>query len=71
MWEIIVRKDPWPELNMIQASFEVIRQKRMPIPSYCPKYLAAIIESCWSVDPNDRPDFATICDLLPRGDPIL
>ena len=37
---------------------------RPAIPSDCPKSFAALIESCWQANPNNRPDFPQIVDKL-------
>lgn len=37
--------------------------ERLPIPER-PEVLASIIKLCWHADPNQRPDFETIIDML-------
>jgi len=64
IWEIITRKQPWETLTGGQVSHKVIIGERMEIPSNCSKDLHEIIESCWKQNPEERPNFSTICDKL-------
>lgn len=34
------------------------------MPSACPPFLVDLIQRCWADDPDTRPDFATIVDVL-------
>lgn len=38
--------------------------ERMPIPKYCPIFLAELMEICWKQNPEERYNFIQICDYL-------
>ena len=37
---------------------------RLKTPSLCPKYIGNLIQKCFDVDPDHRPDFKEIKDML-------
>lgn len=59
----MLNREPWDGLNPVQASYEVIQNKRMVIPSMVPQPISALMQKCWYANPDDRPDFAEICDI--------
>jgi len=62
MWEIVTRKDPYPELDGVQTALEVTHNNlRLPIPNYCPDILVNIMKGCFETVPENRPDFSFIC----------
>lgn len=69
----------WMNLHYVQlyvAGFntnEVVRQitecdYRMPQPPKCPRSLYSIMRSCWSKEPEDRPDFKQLKSDLKKVD---
>ncbi|CAM6065282.1 unnamed protein product [Sphagnum tenellum] len=38
--------------------------KRPQLPPNCPNYLSSLIQQCWDGNPDNRPDFQTICTEL-------
>ncbi|PRP87903.1 putative LRR receptor-like serine/threonine-protein kinase [Planoprotostelium fungivorum] len=65
MWEIITVEEPWAGLSGFDAAVGVIqRGDRMRIPETCDYALADLIQQCWHVDPEQRPDFKNITRAL-------
>jgi len=66
MYEIITREDPWSGLDNLNAIYKVINGVRMEIGKehYCSDEIKALMNRCWSEDPDDRPNFGEICDEL-------
>ncbi len=40
------------------------RGLRPTIPTVCPEGYAELMQACWSDDPNDRPDFTRVLEIL-------
>jgi tRNA A-37 threonylcarbamoyl transferase component Bud32 len=57
---------PPPEvLNSVKAFKGRVRNGTRPqLPPTCPNYLSALIQQCWDANPDNRPDFQTICTKL-------
>lgn len=51
----------------MSAAHKVLSGERLPIPENCPEVLALVMQMCWKDDPNDRPDFEQILDVLKTG----
>eukprot|EP01117_Protostelium_nocturnum_P009080 TRINITY_DN3251_c0_g1_i1.p1 TRINITY_DN3251_c0_g1~~TRINITY_DN3251_c0_g1_i1.p1 ORF type:complete len:1571 (+),score=426.26 TRINITY_DN3251_c0_g1_i1:57-4715(+) len=65
MYEIFLVVDPWAKISSVQAAIEVANNgKRMEIPKNIHPTLASLMSLCWSQDPEQRPDFGTICTIL-------
>lgn len=62
--EIITRQAPWPQHDPVQAAFEVVKGARTPMPSDIPDDLKRLVEVCWAEDPNSRPEFSEISDMI-------
>jgi len=70
--EILTREEPWPGENPVNVAIAVGRdQLRPPIPDHCPQNLRPIIIQCWAQDPNQRPEFATVHNMLQRKTPPM
>jgi len=66
-WEVLTRSQPWASLSAMEAAFIVRDGGRLSIPddtSICPVALKELIQSCWRVNPNERPDFDSIWNQL-------
>eukprot|EP01102_Stenamoeba_stenopodia_P010693 TRINITY_DN324_c0_g3_i1.p1 TRINITY_DN324_c0_g3~~TRINITY_DN324_c0_g3_i1.p1 ORF type:complete len:1230 (-),score=275.04 TRINITY_DN324_c0_g3_i1:2625-5846(-) len=65
LWEMITRKKPFEGLSPAQA-LKVVKEKnaRPPIPPHCPHFFRELMESCWHVDPTERPNFPKIVEDL-------
>ncbi|CAI8591133.1 unnamed protein product [Vicia faba] len=65
LWELLTGTIPYEDMNPIQAAFAVVNKKLRPIiPPNCPPAMQALIEQCWSLQPDKRPDFWQIVKVL-------
>ena len=68
-WEMFFPdKTPYHNMENAQMTAKVSSGYRMAIPRGCPPLVARIMRACWAHDPNDRPTFLLISDLLNRRD---
>ncbi|XP_026776339.2 protein-tyrosine kinase 6b isoform X2 [Pangasianodon hypophthalmus] len=49
--------NPYPGIAKKAVFEDIKRGYRMPAPSKCPHFIYKIMQSCWSKQPEDRPDF--------------
>lgn len=72
LWEMLTGTIPYEDMNPIQAAFAVVNKKLRPvIPSNCPPAMRALIEQCWSLQPDKRPDFWQIVKVLEQFESSL
>ena len=67
LWELITGSVPWSELlNPVQVVYAVgVQGRRLAIPEdTCPPSLHSLIEACWDGDPERRPSFEEVLDIL-------
>ncbi|CAH8386481.1 unnamed protein product [Eruca vesicaria subsp. sativa] len=65
LWEMVAGAIPYEEMNPIQAAFAVVHKNIRPVvPGDCPAAMKALIEQCWSVAPDKRPEFLQIVKVL-------
>ncbi|KAL0735132.1 hypothetical protein Bca4012_011342 [Brassica carinata] len=65
LWEMVAGATPYEDMNPIQAAFAVVDKNLRPtIPGDCPAAMKALIERCWSVAPDKRPDFWQVVKVL-------
>ncbi|XP_022925883.1 serine/threonine-protein kinase HT1-like [Cucurbita moschata] len=65
LWEMVSGAIPYEDMTPIQAAFAVVNKNLRPvISSDCPLAMRALIEQCWSVQPDKRPDFWQIVKVL-------
>ncbi|KAJ7968571.1 Protein kinase [Quillaja saponaria] len=65
LWEMVAGTIPYEDMNPIQAAFAVINKNLRPvIPSGCPPAMRALIEQCWSLQPDKRPEFWQVVKVL-------
>ncbi|KAF8082979.1 hypothetical protein N665_0798s0017 [Sinapis alba] len=65
LWEMVAGAIPYEDMNPIQAAFAVIHKNIRPaVPGDCPTAMKALIEQCWSVAPDKRPEFWQIVKVL-------
>ncbi|KAF5728684.1 serine/threonine-protein kinase HT1-like [Tripterygium wilfordii] len=65
LWEMVAGTIPYEDMNPIQAAFAVVNKNLRPIiPGDCPLALRALIEQCWSLNPEKRPEFWQIVRVL-------
>lgn len=70
VWEMCTRKTPYEDLNQQQIAMNVTLKKMRPdrglIPLETPQGLKDLMEYCWDHDPNNRPNFEQITELLKK-----
>ncbi|KAJ0261435.1 hypothetical protein HA466_0045590 [Hirschfeldia incana] len=65
LWEMVAGAIPYEEMNPIQAAFAVVHKNIRPaVPGDCPAAMKALVEQCWSVAPDKRPEFWQIVKVL-------
>eukprot|EP00884_Botryococcus_braunii_P000534 jgi/Botrbrau1/10481/Bobra.0133s0085.1 len=66
LWEMLTGKMPWASLSTpLQVIYVVgVQKRRLDIPSDCTAVLRQIIRECWAEDPDARPSFHTILQML-------
>ena len=65
MYEVLVQEEPYKPLDAVQAASQVItHQVKLKFPDVINVTLREIGTSCLSWEPNERPDFEIICDML-------
>ncbi|MCL7030733.1 hypothetical protein MKW94_004633 [Papaver nudicaule] len=65
LWEMVAGSIPYENMTPIQAAFAVVNKNLRPrIPEDCPPALGAIIEQCWAVNADKRPEFWQIVKVL-------
>eukprot|EP00116_Pleurobrachia_bachei_P008675 sb/3468937/ len=65
MWEILMRRVPFKGLNPFQVMQAVSQKKqRPPLPETIPRCIRTIIVLCWNHEPQIRPDFEALLDIL-------
>lgn len=72
LWEMVTGTIPYEEMTPIQAAFAVVNKNSRPvIPTNCPASLRALIEQCWSLHPEKRPEFWQIVKVLEQFESSL
>ncbi|TXG71608.1 hypothetical protein EZV62_000187 [Acer yangbiense] len=65
LWELATEKIPWDNLNSMQVIGAVgFMNQRLEIPKDVDPQWASIIESCWHSDPQCRPSFQELLEIL-------
>jgi serine/threonine protein kinase len=64
--EIIIQKDPYPEMDPVMVATQVVSEKglRHPIPKGITPALGKILTACFAWEPKKRPTFEKICGQL-------
>ncbi|XP_010260231.1 PREDICTED: serine/threonine-protein kinase HT1-like isoform X2 [Nelumbo nucifera] len=72
IWEMVAGTIPYEDMNPIQAAFAVVNKNVRPvIPFDCPPALRALIEQCWALHPEKRPEFWQIVKILEKFESSL
>ncbi|KAJ7946989.1 Protein kinase [Quillaja saponaria] len=72
LWEMVAGTIPYEDMNPIQAAFAVVHKNLRPvIPSDCPPAMRALIEQCWSLQPDKRPEFWQVVKVLEQFESSL
>ncbi|KAG7357328.1 protein tyrosine kinase [Nitzschia inconspicua] len=65
VWELLSRECPYEGMTAIQCALAVLnRDKRPEIPKWCPPGLHALIKACTKKEPDERPSFERIIEML-------
>lgn len=65
LWELLTGHVPFEDLSPVQAAFAVVHKHARPsIPVNCPSAVAHLMHQCWSTDPDKRPEFSTVVEVL-------
>uniref|UniRef100_A0ACD5W0P7 Uncharacterized protein n=3 Tax=Avena sativa TaxID=4498 RepID=A0ACD5W0P7_AVESA len=72
LWEMLTGSVPYEDLTPFQAAFAVFDKNVRPaIPSSCPAALRVLIEQCWALHADKRPEFWQIVQLLEKFKMVL
>ena len=62
---MVSRKEPYPELNNIQAASAVMfKGLKLTPPDNTPPKMAQLMQSCFETEPKNRPSFKQIMAVL-------
>ncbi|KAH9606546.1 hypothetical protein KSS87_000533 [Heliosperma pusillum] len=65
LWEMIAGSIPYEDMSPIVAAFAVVNKNLRPsFPKDCPSAMRALIEQCWSTQPDKRPEFWQVVKVL-------
>lgn len=65
LWEMVSGSIPYEDMTPIQAAFAVVNKNLRPaFPKDCPPAMRALIEQCWSTQPEKRPEFWQVVKVL-------
>ncbi|GER31629.1 lectin kinase [Striga asiatica] len=72
LWELVAGAIPYEDMTPIQAAFAVVNKNLRPaVPKDCAPAMKALIEQCWSLHPDKRPEFWQIVKVLEEFDSSL
>jgi len=66
MWELLVGRKPFREMEQEDISRNVMAGKMPEIPDTVSGVPARMMQKCWAKEPKERPDFVLIAKLLQR-----
>ncbi|KAI3725981.1 hypothetical protein L1987_65778 [Smallanthus sonchifolius] len=64
LWELVHNKMPFEGMSNLQAAYAAAFKNVRPSADDLPEDLALIVTSCWKEDPNARPNFSQIIQML-------
>ncbi|KAL5481915.1 hypothetical protein EMCRGX_G022190 [Ephydatia muelleri] len=65
LWELYsYGRVPYPKIPVDDVAAQVERGLRMEAPDACPPPVYKIMTACWELDPQKRPDFCTLMNML-------
>lgn len=65
MWELLTGEDPYADMHCASMIGGIVNNTLRPqIPTWCDPEWKAMMESCWSSEPGERPSFAEISQKL-------
>ncbi|XP_043723256.1 serine/threonine-protein kinase STY13-like [Telopea speciosissima] len=66
LWELLHNRLPFEGMSNLQAAYAAAFKNARPSAENLPEDLALILTSCWTEDPNARPNFSQIVQMLLR-----
>jgi hypothetical protein len=60
MWEILLEKAPYEQMDAVEAGQAIVEGKKLEIPAWAPAEYASLLSDCWHDDPAVRPSFNDI-----------
>ncbi|XP_076909777.1 uncharacterized protein LOC143567194 [Bidens hawaiensis] len=65
MWELLTGDEPYGDMHCASIIGGIVNNLLRPtIPTWCDPEWKALMESCWSADPSERPSFSEISQKL-------
>lgn len=64
LWELLHNRLPFEGMSNLQAAYAAAFKNARPSADGLPDELALILTSCWREDPNTRPNFSQIVQML-------
>nr|GMC67705.1 serine/threonine-protein kinase STY17-like [Ipomoea batatas] len=65
VWELLTGEIPYAFLTPLQAALGVVQQGLRPtVPKDTHPKIVELLEKCWQPDPNQRPEFSEILEIL-------
>ncbi|XP_042415614.1 serine/threonine-protein kinase STY13-like [Zingiber officinale] len=64
LWELLHNRLPFEGMSNLQAAYAAAFKNFRPSADDLPEELALILTSCWQEDPNARPNFSQIIQML-------
>ncbi|KAH9621003.1 hypothetical protein KSS87_005390 [Heliosperma pusillum] len=64
LWELMHNKMPFEGMSNLQAAYAAAFKNVRPSAADLPEEVALILTSCWNEDPNARPNFTQIIQML-------
>ncbi|CAL0310207.1 unnamed protein product [Lupinus luteus] len=72
LWEMVTGILPYKGMTPVQVAFAVSDKNSRPeIPSNCPNVIGNLIQQCWDMKPEKRPEFWQIVQVLEKFDQSL
>ncbi|GAB2231401.1 hypothetical protein Droror1_Dr00010407 [Drosera rotundifolia] len=72
LWEMVAGRIPYDDMIPVQAAFAVVNKDIRPeFSENFPPAIRALVEHCWSSDPQKRPEFSQILDVLEQFESSL
>nr|AME15293.1 serine/threonine and tyrosine kinase HT1 [Mesembryanthemum crystallinum] len=72
LWEMVSGSIPYEDMTPIQAAYAVVNKNLRPtFPKDCPAAMRALIEQCWSLQPEKRPEFWQVVKVLEQFESSL
>lgn len=65
LWEMVSGTVPFKDLSPVQVAVAVAHRNSRPVvPSNCPIVLRDLIHQCWALEPEKRPEFSHVVQVL-------